>query len=200
MNNCIQELIIRADILTANHAIYVQSSSVSVQSNQELDRYPLLKHIEDQTMIPKTYTTLGLGLVYFLLIFVNIGGVGQLLANFVTLIIPGYYSLVALEAHNTQDDTHYLTYWVVYAAFSVIEFWSKALLYWIPFYWLFKTVLFLYLGLPQYNGARWVYFNILRPFSVSVLDVNSAEVAGNLNEKVLEATVNAEGHSSSVEL
>jgi receptor expression-enhancing protein 5/6 len=138
--------------------------------------------------------------LYFLLIFVNVGGVGQLLANFATLVIPGYYSLVALESHSTRDDIHYLTYWVVYAAFSVFEFWSNAILYWIPFYWLFKTVLFLYLGLPQYNGARWVYQTVVRPFSVSVLGVNSHEAASSLKEKVNEAALAAEGHSSGVDL
>lgn len=169
-------------------------------ANQELDHYPLLKKLEAQTGLPKTYTTGGLGLLYFLLIFVNVGGIGQLLANFATLIIPGYYSLIALETRGTADDTHYLTYWVVYAAFSVFEFWSNAILYWIPFYWLFKTLLFLYLGLPQYNGARWVYQTMIKPFSVSVLGIGSHNSASNLREKLQEASEAAEAHSSGIDL
>lgn len=128
--------------------------------------------------------------VYFLLIFVNIGGIGQLLANFATLIVPGYFSLAALESPGKSDDTHYLTYWVVYAAFSVLEFWSKAILYWVPFYWVFKTVLFLYLGLPTFNGSRVVYQNVLRPFAVNVLGITAGSSA-NLKEQVNDAVDDA---------
>lgn len=102
------------------------------------------------------------------------GGIGQFLSNLAALVIPGYYSLQALETRDSRDDTHYLTYWVVYAAFSVLEFWSNALLYWVPFYWIFKTVFFLYIGLPQFGGATWIYLNFLRPFSVKVLGINGA--------------------------
>lgn len=69
-----------------------------------------------------------------------------------------------------------MTYWVVYAGFSVLEFWSNTLLYWIPFYWVLKTVLFLYLGLPQFSGAKLVYLKFLRPFSVKFLGITGAPV------------------------
>lgn len=98
------------------------------------------------------------------------------MANFASLVIPGYYSLVALESRTTEDDTQYLTYWVVFAAFSVIEFWSKTILYWIPFYWVFKTVFFLYIGLPQYAGSKYIYLNFLRPVSVKFLGITGKPV------------------------
>lgn len=121
-----------------------------------------------------------------------------MLANIATLVIPGYFSLLALETPGKADDTHYLTYWVVYAFFSVIEFWSNAILYWIPFYWFFKTVLFLYLGLPQYGGARWVYESVLRPLSKS-LGINTYGASPSLKEKVAVAAEST-GASTGVEL
>jgi hypothetical protein len=45
----------------------------------------------------------------------------------------------ALESPNKDDDTKWLTYWVVFALFSIIEYFSDILLYWFPFYWLFKV-------------------------------------------------------------
>ncbi|CAN6605542.1 protein Yop1p [Trichomonascus vanleenenianus] len=159
--------------------------------DKELERYPTIKNLERQTGIPKSYSLIGFLGVYFLLIFLNVGGIGQLLANIATLVVPGYYSLIALETRGTADDTHYLTYWVVYAFFSVIEFWSKTILYWIPFYWLFKTVFFLYIGLPQFNGGRQVYTSVVRPFAVKVLGVTGGSSA-SLREKVEAAQANSE--------
>lgn len=98
------------------------------------------------------------------------------MSNFAALVIPGYYSLQALETTTTADDTQFLTYWVVYAVFSVIEFWSKTILYYIPFYWVFKTIFFLYIGLPQFGGSKYLYVNFIRPFSVKVLGITGAPV------------------------
>lgn len=99
--------------------------------------------------VPKSYILLGFVGFYFILIFLNIGGIGQLLSNIAGLVIPGYYSLLALETPGKADDTQYLTYWVVFATLNVFEFWSKAILYWVPFYYLFKTAFLLYIGLPS---------------------------------------------------
>jgi receptor expression-enhancing protein 5/6 len=123
--------------------------------------------------VPKVYGVSGLTLVYVLLVFLNLGGIGQLLANFATLVVPAYYSLLAIESPGKADDTHYLTYWVVYAFFSVIEFWSGVILYWIPFYWVFKTIFFLYLSLPFYNGSRWIYVSVVRPIATSILSIRT---------------------------
>lgn len=47
--------------------------------------------------------------------------------------------LQALESTRKDDDTRWLTYWVVFALFSVFEFFSDLLLSWFPFYWLAKV-------------------------------------------------------------
>ncbi|CDO56757.1 hypothetical protein DV451_000413 [Geotrichum candidum] len=156
--------------------------------DKELEKYPALKKVEAQTGVPKAYGVLGFVFVYFFLIFLNLGGIGQLLANFASLVVPGYYSLIALETKTLEDDTHFLTYWVVYAAFSVVEFWSKAILYWVPFYWLFKTIFFLYIGLPQYGGCRIIYLNVIRPFSIKFLGIKGgASASSSLKEKINDA-------------
>lgn len=110
--------------------------------------------------------------------------IGQLLSNFATLVIPGYFSLQALETKTTDDDTQYLTYWVVYACFSVVEFWSRTILYWVPFYWVFKTIFFLYLGLPQFGGSRLVYAHVIRPFTIKFIGPNGGGSSSSLKEKV----------------
>lgn len=151
-----------------------------------------MRQFELRTGLPRSYAILGGFGLYFVLIFLNIGGVGQLLSNIAGLVIPGYFSLLALESTTTKDDTQLLTYWVVFATFNVVEFWSKAILYWIPFYYLFKTVFLVYIGIPSTGGAETVYNAAIKPFSRRYI-VNNKKFAQDINNA-------AQGVSSSVEL
>lgn len=45
----------------------------------------------------------------------------------------------AIDSVDKDDDTQWLTYWVVYAAFGIIEYFTDILLSWIPFYFLLKV-------------------------------------------------------------
>jgi len=64
----------------------------------------------------------------------------QLLCNFIGFVYPALESIKAIESRNKEDDTKWLTYWVVYAYLSTIEFFSDILLSWFPFYWLAKVI------------------------------------------------------------
>lgn len=48
-------------------------------------------------------------------------------------------SIKAIESSSKEDDTTWLTYWVVYGVFSVAEFFSDIFLYWLPFYYFGKV-------------------------------------------------------------
>jgi receptor expression-enhancing protein 5/6 len=63
--------------------------------------------LEKQTSVPKAYVVLGLGALYFFLVFFNIAG--AFLVNIAGFIIPGYYSLNALFSASKVDDTQWLT-------------------------------------------------------------------------------------------
>lgn len=151
----------------------------------------MLQNAERRTQVPKAYLLSGFAFIYLALVSLNIGGIGELLANLASVALPCYFSLVALETPGRSDDTHYLTYWVVFAAFTLLEFWSSFILYWVPLYWLFKTVFFLYLGLPQFGGARYVYENFLRPLSVQFLGIRGGTVAHDVADRY-------KGHSTSI--
>lgn len=49
----------------------------------------------------------------------------------------------AIESTTKEDDTKWLTYWVVYGVFSVAEFFADIFLSWFPFYYIGKVVLLL---------------------------------------------------------
>ncbi|KAK6457333.1 TB2/DP1, HVA22 family-domain-containing protein [Scheffersomyces xylosifermentans] len=170
-----------------------QAKNFLSQIDNKTANQKLLHHFEAQTGLPRSYAVLGFVVVYFVLIFLNVGGIGQLLSNIAGFVVPGYYSLVALNTATTSDDTQLLTYWVVFAFLNVIEFWSKAILYWIPFYYLFKTIFLLYIGIPSFGGATLVYDSVIKPFSHQYIGKGD----GSLAHKIDDA---AEGISTSVQL
>lgn len=124
-----------------------------------------MREFERQTGLPRSYAVIVGGVVYLIAIFVNVGGIGELLSNIAGFVVPAYYSLLALLTATTKDDTQLLTYWVVFAFLNVVEFWSKAILYWVPFYWLFKTVFLLYIAVPSTGGAQMVFDSLVKPIA-----------------------------------
>ncbi|NXU88417.1 REEP5 protein, partial [Xiphorhynchus elegans] len=71
----------------------------------------------------------------------------------------------AIESPNKDDDTQWLTYWVVYGVFSIAEFFSDIFLSWFPFYYMMKCGFLLWCMAPSpSNGAEFLYHRIIRPF------------------------------------
>lgn len=123
------------------------------------DKY--CKSFEEKTKVKRTWValallgTLSMGLV--------VGFAAQIICNIVGFLYPAYESIRAIESTATKDDTKWLTYWVVYSSFIIVEFFSDYLLFWIPFYYVLKCALLLYCMLPQYNGSQLVYQYCIRP-------------------------------------
>lgn len=57
-----------------------------------------------------------------------------------SLVVSTHFCRIkAIESPSKEDDTKWLTYWVVYGVFSLGEFFSDIFLYWFPFYYAFKV-------------------------------------------------------------
>lgn len=69
-----------------------------------------------------------------------------------------YASFKAIESPSKEDDKQWLTYWTVIGFVQMIEYFSDILLYWFPFYYLFKTLFVLYLALPQFRVSFFILF------------------------------------------
>ena len=150
------------------------------QLDKELSKYPALNNFEKQTSVPKVYVILGLGALYFFLVFFNIGG--AFLVNIAGFVLPTYYSLNALFSASKVDDTQWLTYWVVYAFLTVFES-AVSAVYWFPFYYTFKFVLVLWMALPQTAGAQIIFRSFLQPVFSRYFS-ESGSTAANLRAKV----------------
>lgn len=150
------------------------------QLDKELAKYPLLVNLEKQTGAPKAYVVGGLVGFYFLLVAFNFGG--QTLTNLAGFIIPGYYSLSALFSNAKVEDTQWITYWMVFAFFTVLES-LFSVTYWVPFYFAAKLLVLIWSGLPQTMGAQILFRSFIAPLLAKYFQAPSFSSAG-LRSKV----------------
>ncbi|KXS14187.1 hypothetical protein M427DRAFT_112826 [Gonapodya prolifera JEL478] len=129
--------------------------------DRELEAFPPAKELEKATGVKKSYFAIGGAAFVAILIFFNIAG--QLLSNLVGFLYPAWASFVAMETASTSDDKQWLTYWIVFAIFNLAEHFNDFLLYWIPFYFFFKTIFAVWLYLPQSRGAEVLYTKFVKP-------------------------------------
>lgn len=75
----------------------------------------------------------------FIVFYLIIGYGTILLSNLIGFLYPAYASIKAVESSRKDDDTKWLTYWVVFSFITLIELPAQILFQWIPFYSLIKV-------------------------------------------------------------
>ncbi|XP_063747793.1 receptor expression-enhancing protein 6 isoform X2 [Eleginops maclovinus] len=118
--------------------------------------------LEEKTGIKKKIIVVGAASLTGLYLMYGYGA--ALVCNMIGFVYPAYYSIKALESLSKEDDTKWLTYWVVYGVFSLGEFFSDIFLYWFPFYYAFKCLFLLWCMAPiSWNGSQVIYNKVVRP-------------------------------------
>ncbi|KAI8010400.1 Serine/threonine-protein phosphatase 5 [Camellia lanceoleosa] len=82
----------------------------------------------------------------------------------VMLLFPLYASMRAIESPSTLDDQQWLTYWVLYSLITLFELSFWKVLQWFPFWPYMKLVFCMWLVLPIFNGAAYIYANFVRKY------------------------------------
>ncbi|KAB0803653.1 hypothetical protein PPYR_00623 [Photinus pyralis] len=143
----------------------------------------ILAQIEAKTGINRVY-------IFFvsvagLALWLMFGFAGQLVCNCVGFLYPAYVSIHAIETPHKDDDTKWLTYWVVYALFSLVEFFADIIVGWFPMYWLLKCVFMVWLMIPtEFNGSLILYNRIIKPYYLQ----HHSRVDDTINKVRQEAT------------
>ena len=151
--------------------------SVAPQDAQEfdLDKYPILQTLETQTGIPKKQLVTLLTLACTCVVILGWGH--SVLTRAIGFSYPVYASFKTLEASRrrtsgggdgggeTDDIIQWLSYWVVFGLFCLLEGFIDALIgAWFPFYYASKLAWLFWLFLPHTQGAACLYRHVVAPF------------------------------------
>ena len=149
----------------------------------EFEKIKPLKQLSNKTGLKVAYIVS----IFFtiLLIFVLLEFGSFLITSLVGFVYPAYMSFKAVESSVGDDDTQWLTYWVVYSFFTVF---NDVLFYvfgFIPFYYIFKTAFYVWLFHPRLRGAQLLYTKVIRPLLLKYEDkidrlTNKAEEGASL--------------------
>ncbi|XP_015922024.1 receptor expression-enhancing protein 5 isoform X1 [Parasteatoda tepidariorum] len=130
------------------------------EKNCKVNEY--FEKAEQATGVKRVY--LALGLIAIWALYMILGHGAELICNAIGFAYPAYVSMHAIESSNKEDDTRWLTYWVTFAAFSLLEFFSEIILDFVPFYWLLKCLFLVWCFAPiSNNGSQFLYHRFIRP-------------------------------------
>jgi len=93
-----------------------------------------------------------------------------LIVDLVGFVYPAYESFKSMDS-GSQDDTQWLTYWVVFSFVSIFESLFGFFVNIIPFYFWIKIAAIIWMYYPTTRGAETIYEQALRPLLLPYLDM-----------------------------
>ncbi|GKY94679.1 hypothetical protein MPSEU_000433300 [Mayamaea pseudoterrestris] len=151
-----QQIINQVDAFLAKHPKYTL--------------YDQLVQLEIKTGQPKALFFIAGVLALFGSLVLVAGG--KLIVDLAGFVYPAYMSFKSLEAQH--DETEWLTYWVVFSSFSILESFLSPLVNLVPFYLWIKVAFIIFMYHPSTKGALMIYQQALRPLLLPYLEVDKS--------------------------
>ena len=104
------------------------------------------------------------------ILFMYMLGFGHFIIDLIGFIPPLIYSIKAVETNEKDDDTQWLTYWIIFSMFKITEGIADFLISFIPFYFLLKVAFLVWCYYPSTKGASQVYNLVVRPYIVPAIN------------------------------
>ena len=104
----------------------------------------------------------GLGSIGVLILMILQGW--TILLTSVTVLYPAVLSINAIESPSEEDDKIWLTYWMVFGIFTTLETFFGFVFYFVPYWEWIRLAIFVWLLLPNFNGAKVLYDGPIRTF------------------------------------
>jgi len=139
----------------------------AIKFEDSLSHIDVLNRIQEQiekkvpVAIPRTLIVVSAGFFTFAFLYFTLGPAH--VTNLLGFALPAVASFHAIESVDKADDTQWLTYWVVFSAFSLVETFADMLSENFPMYYAFKFAFLIFLAAPNTRGAETIYKNFLRP-------------------------------------
>ncbi|CAE7220644.1 Reep5 [Symbiodinium sp. KB8] len=130
-----------------------------------------------------------------LLSFIFFGFGANFLTNAIGFTWPAYRTFKAIESDDLKDDAFWLKYWVCFGVLTIADGALSFVLWWMPFYYLVKAGVVLYLMLDATRGAEVAYDFLVKPLLLKYQDFIDDSVV-----KATEAFTRAAGPEVEPEL
>ena len=85
-----------------------------------------------------------------------------ILITTITVLYPAVHSIRAIETEGKDDDKIWLTYWMVFGLFTTAETFFGFIFYVIPYWDWLRMGFFIWLLLPNFNGAAVLYNGVIK--------------------------------------
>ena len=115
--------------------------------------------IQEKTGIKGIFVILGLVLC---VVFVYFNILDTIITNLVGTLYPAFWTIKSLEQNLVEEQKKWLTYWVVFGSFIIIDMSSVVIVKFIPFYFFLKILFLIWLFMPGSNGCTIIYYLVVK--------------------------------------
>ena len=151
--------------------------------NKDLMKIPGVEDLVKATNIPASF--FALGVITFSVVLVAFNFCGCMIVQLISVAYPAAKSAMAIETESKDDDKQWLTYWMVFGLFNILDQTFGYFLEMIPFYFLIKLLILIWLQNPISQGALIIYNSAIQPFAQKY-KAEVDQVANGFNEMFIQ--------------
>ena len=132
--------------------------------------------IQEKTGIKGIYVVIGLILS---VIFVYLNIFDTIITNLVGTLYPAFWTIKSIEKDDLKEQRNWLTYWIVFGFFVLMDMFSPIIVKFIPIYFVMKIMLLIWLLMPGSYGCIFVY-NLIVKKIIRKYENNLQKIVSNI--------------------